>query len=300
MKNEIIVDPHYLSGEKEKWHLKFNHSSCRDNCVDYNLPPDKREPMLIYISLEAVKYHEKPSLTQTVEVGKLRFPVDEKPESIRLTSHMDDSIVRNIVETLIKEGYAKQTGIRTERYQDYPGDEIESFHYARLDVTDYYNDYIREKEKQVDNSPISDIRLVEKYDDPYCLSQKPLDYLTCRIGGIEQDRQWVGTDGVDFRQTAELYPKSRYQLYELAAKAQSKQMQLYEDACKRVSDYSVYEARGVFRMRCKIDGVQQMSRQVDKEDVSTYLAYKDIFVLAAKYYKDVLTEGVNNTMSRTR
>ena len=28
MKNEIIVDPHYLSGEKEKWHLKFNHSSC--------------------------------------------------------------------------------------------------------------------------------------------------------------------------------------------------------------------------------------------------------------------------------
>ena len=89
-------------------------------------------------------------------------------------------------------------------------------------------------------------------------------------------------------------------LYELAAKAQSKQMQLYVDACKRVSDYSVYEARGVFRMRCKIDGVQQMSRQVDKEDVSTYLAYKDIYVLAAKYYKDVLTEGVNNTMSRTR
>jgi hypothetical protein len=43
-----------------------------------------------------------------------------------------------------------------------------------------------------------------------------------------------------------------------------------------------------------------MSRQVDKEDVSTYLAYKDIYVLAAKYYKDVLTEAVNNTMSRTR
>ena len=124
--------------------------------------------------------------------------------------------------------------------------------------------------------------------------------MICRIGGIEQERKWVGMDGVNDTRTAELYPHSRYQLYGLAAKAHSKQLQLYEDTCKRMTDYSAYEAKGQFRIRCKIDGVQQMSKEVSRDDIQTYLAYKDASALVAKYYKDELTEGVKNNMSRSR
>lgn len=115
-----------------------------------------------------------------------------------------------------------------------------------------------------------------------------------------QEQQWVGMKGVLLFQTAELYPDSRYQLYELAAKAHSKQIQLYQKACKRISEPTLYEARGQFRFRCKIDGVQQLSKQVDRDDVQTYLAYKDMYILSTKYYKDELADGIVKYISRAR
>lgn len=296
-KNEITIDPHYLSGEKETWMLKFEHKSYRSSVTDYNLPQEERNPVKVGILLYVIKEGKTPSLTESVEIAQTSFLLNEKPERLRMVSHPDAD---DFIQALVEQGYAKQVGSKVEKVQDCPGSEIEEFKYSKLDVTDYYNSYISGKIKEMDNSPISDIQLCEIRDDPYSLSQKPLDYLKCRIGGVEQDRQWVGMDGILYSQTADLYPDSRYQLYELAAKAHSKQIQLYQTAWNRVTEASLYEAKGEFRMRCKIDGVQQLSKQVSRSDVSTYLAYKDMYILAVKYYKDELADGIVKNITRSR
>lgn len=85
-----------------------------------------------------------------------------------MTSHPD---AEDFVTALVEQGYAKQVGSKIEKVQDYPGDEIDEFRYAKLDMTDYYLSYISSKTKEMDNSPISDKQLCEKWKDPYSLTK---------------------------------------------------------------------------------------------------------------------------------
>lgn len=53
--NEIIIDPHCLSGEKERWTLKFEHKSFCSNFTDFNIPKEERNPTKIGVSLGQLK-----------------------------------------------------------------------------------------------------------------------------------------------------------------------------------------------------------------------------------------------------
>lgn len=57
----------------------------------------------------------------------------------------------------------------------------------------------------------------------------------------------------------------------------------------RISDINIYSGRGggLF-VRCKIDGVQQMGRQMNKLDVVCMQDDRNRDVIAARYFKDVL------------
>ena len=57
----------------------------------------------------------------------------------------------------------------------------------------------------------------------------------------------------------------------------------------RISDINIYSGRGGgYFIRCKVDGQQQMGRQMTALDVACFQDDKDRDALAARYFKDVL------------
>ena len=289
---QLIVDPHTLDRRKERWTVDFRHSAYVPNVVDYNNYKESQRER-IGISLYAHKEGKTPAFNQDILVADMSFPLGQVPSQIRMTSHPD---AEDIVEALVAQGYAWWEGDVVERHLDYPGaDEIEEFRFKRLDVTDFYQKFIRQREQDMMQSPISHICLCE---GQVCNGRNPKDYITCRIGGIEQERGWVGSDGQRLTRVASLYPASKYQLYELATKSHAKQLNLYKEAQERSTDHSIRLNKGMHYFRCKIDGEQQLSKVLGILDICDYERDKDIHALTAKYFADEL--GMQRQLSQGR
>lgn len=279
---QLTVDPHTLDGRKELWTLDFRHHAYVPNVVDYNNYEESRRER-IGISLYAHKEGKIPAFNQDILVGEMSFSVGKTPQQIMITSHPD---AEDIVEALVAQGYARWKGDVIERHQDYPGaDEIEEFRFKRLDVTDFYGRYLHQRGLDVMQSPVTHIRLCE---GQISNGRNPQDYITCRIGGIEQERGWVGSDGRKMMRVASLYSECRYQLYELAMKSHAKQLALYKEAGQRSTDHSIRFNKGMHFFRCKIDGEQQLSKVLGILDICDYQRNKDIHALTAKYFADEL------------
>lgn len=285
MKNKLVIDPHTLSGEKETWALQFRHYMFIP-ADGVPLHPDILTPQRIGILMEAVKEGETTADNVNIVIGTASFVPGHKPDIIRLTTYPD---TENFVDALLENGLAKRLGETIERHQDYPGeDEIEEFRYQQLDITDYYNQYIENSLKWVDESPISHISLCQ---GDICNGKDPRDYIKCRIGGIEQKQAWVGLDGRKFIQVAACYPDSRAQLYELVLQSHAKQLKLYDEAKIRVTDARTFFNKGTHYVRCKIDGIQQMAKEIDRIDICDYQIGKDMHALVSKYFANELNDG---------
>lgn len=294
MENQLTIDPHTLRREKETWTLQFRHYMFTP--ADGVSPhPDIRIPQRVGILMEAVKEGETPADRENIVIGTASFVPGLKPDIIRLTTHPD---TENFVDALLENGLAKRLGETIERHQDYPGaDEIEEFRFRQLDITEYYNQYIKDSLKRTEESPISHISLCQ---GEICNGVDPQDYIKCRIGGIEQKRAWVGLDGRKFIQVAACYPDSRAQLYELVLQSHAKQLRLYNEAKVRVTDARTIFNQGTHYVRCKIDGVQQMAKEVGRLDICDYQISKDMHALVSKYFAGELETGLKNSMSRSR
>ena len=145
MDTQITVDPHYLSGEKEVWTLRFTHYVAEPKSFTYKTgeKPDTRAR--VHVSLEARKGDD------CIDVASISFLPGERPERMMMETHPDS---RDIIEGMVTQKLAKLTGERVERYRDYPGaDEIEEFRFQKIDVTQFYNDYMHSHEKKYMDSP---------------------------------------------------------------------------------------------------------------------------------------------------
>lgn len=286
MKNKLVIDPHTLSGEKETWTLQFKHVIQSKPDMDRT---ESNNIQRIGIMLDAFIKGDTPSMDENIFIGTASFIPGHKPDIINLTTY---PMSEDFVEALLNEGLAKRMGRTIERYQDYPGaDEVEEFLYQHLDITDFYNQYIKDRQKMAENSPVSHITLCQ---GPVVNGKNPQDYIKCRIGGIEfiQPR-WVGTQGRELFKVADYYPDARFHLYEMAEEAFAKELELYRQAQQRVTHYTCYEMKGNYYIRCKIDGEQQLARNINKLDVYDYLEDKNFYALAAKYYADKLENGTD-------
>ena len=76
---------------------------------------------------------------------------------------------------------------------------------------------------------------------------------------------------------------------------------MYAEAQKRVTDVTVKKIRPDDSMgwgiRCKIDGQQQMFREVKMTDVADYVSHQNGIALAAKYFNKELEQDI--TLSRS-
>lgn len=292
MSEKITIDPHYLSGEKETWSLRFTHSVFRSP-DEWNA--DKRiweSHNRIGISLEAERPGKTVAQSQNILVATASFQPGKKPELLKFSTHPD---AEGIVSALVEQGYGKKIGERTERYQDYPGaDEIEEFRYQYIDLTDFYNQYMAEHQKRAMKDPFSHF---VQCQGQVMNGRDPMDYMKCRIGGIEQNRAWSGITGRKFFEVASLYPDCRFQLNEMAQETFQKQLETYKQAQQRVTDATIVfnQKMGCHYLRCKIDGEQQLMKELERLDVCDFQISKDIHALAAKYYKKELDTGMKRS-----
>ena len=290
MSEKITIDPHYLSGEKETWFLQFTHSVFRSP-DEWNA--DKRiweSHNRIGISLEAERPGKTVAQSQNILVATASFQPGKKPELLKFSTHPD---AEGIVSALVEQGYGKKIGERTERYQDYPGaDEIEEFRYQYIDLTDFYNQYMAEHQKRAMKDPFSHF---VQCQGQVMNGRAPMDYMKCRIGGIEQNRAWSGLEGRLLFKLMEYYPEAQFHLNELAKKVFADPLARYEAAKNRVTDSKILFNGGIHYLRCKIDGEQQMTKELNRLDISDYQISKDIHALAAKYYEKELDTGMKRS-----
>lgn len=296
MSEKITIDPHYLSGEKETWSLRFTHSVFRS---PDNWNADKRiweSHDRIGICLEAERPGKTVAQSQNILVATASFQPGKKPELLKFSTHPD---AEGIVSALVEQGYGKKIGERTERYQDYPGaDEIEEFRYQYIDLTDFYNQYMAEHQKRAMKDPFSHF---VQCQGQVMNGRDPMDYMKCRIGGIEQNRAWSGITGRKFFEVASLYPDCRFQLNEMAQETFQKQLETYKQAQQRVTDATIVfnQKMGCHYLRCKIDGEQQLMKELERLDVCDFQISKDIHALAAKYYEKELDTGMKRSQGRS-
>jgi len=278
MKNQITIDPHTLDHQLQTWDLRFRHYMFTSS-DSVTSRPGIKQIQRVGIILEATREGRTPAENENVLIGTASFLPGHKPEIIQLTTQPDGE---SFVKALLDNSLAKRIGQTIARHKDYPGaDEMEEFRYHHLDITDYYNQYMEDKQKEAMDSPLSHIFLCE---GPICNGVDPQFYFTCRIGGIEQPRQWVGPQGRDLFKVVGYYPDCRFHLYEMATEVFDKQLKLYHQAQQRITDPTVLFNKGTHYIRCKIDGEQQMVKEVDRLDISDYQINKDFAALAAKYY----------------
>lgn len=294
MNNQIVIDPHTLDGRKETWTLRFEHYISTHSRADR---PGLRDSIRVNIKLEAFKKGPTTSMDEHVEIGKASFITGHKPDTIIITSHPD---AEDFVAALLEDGRAKKIGQTIDRHQDYPGaDETEEFRYQHLDITGFYNEFMKEKREDLLDAVKSPLTHIFQCEGQVTNGQNPADYITCRIGGIEQDRAWVGYQGRELFNLMQHYPDARYQLQEMAQKAYAPQLALYRQAQQRVTEPTTRFRTGNHYIRCKIDGQQMLSRMVDRLDWCDYDRDRDFAALAAKYYAGQLNVSVKNGRGMT-
>lgn len=296
MKDKFVYDPHYLSGEKEEFTLSFSHYAFRSAARQWDKESKEwKNPTRVGIMLLAERKGETPSRNISITVATTSFLPGQKPDVIRMNTQDADG---EFTAQLIEQGFAKYFNSGVERQQDCPGAEIEEFPWIHIDVTDFYNRYMKEHEQKAMESPISHIFQCQ---GPIVNGKDPADYMKCRIGGIEQKPQWSGITGRKFFEVASLYPDCRFQLNELAHEAFQKQLEIYKQAQQRVTGATIVfnQKMGCHYLRCKIDGEQQLMKEVERLDICDYQISKDIHALAAKYYENELDGGMKRTQCRS-
>lgn len=286
---KLTVDPHNLSGELQMWDLKFELSCYTPEEDRYNRRTNQDLRERIRIRLLAGR--GEGSMRNTVELGTARIIAGEKLEKIKMTVFCDS---RDFVKPLMEQYGARYIGEYTERHQDYPGaDEIEEFNWQFLDIADFFNRYVEMKQKQLPESPLDNIGMLKKEGRPY--NERP-QHMVCDIGGVRQDIRWCGGYNDYIFELAEKYPEYTFQLHDFAAKIYAKELQTYDEAQNRVTDVTVKKIRPDDSMgwgiRCKIDGQQQMFREVRMKDVADYVSHQNGIALAAKYFNKELEQDI--------
>ena len=297
MNDKFIYDPHDLSGEKETWKFSIKHYLFESNPEWDSSKREWTSHECVGISMKASRKGRIPSMDYRITVGSCSFPVGQRPERIILRT---EGAPVKFTEQLIEQGFASSVRKGVERHQDYPGAEIEEFPWHKIDVTGFYNRYMAEHQRRAADSPVSDIILCEQYYNPMNAGRRDDSYMKCRIGGIGQQRRWVGPDGRKLRKLATLYPESGFHLTELAEKTFRKELELYRAAQDRVTDSKVITRNGDAYLRCHIDGVQQSARKLNSVDFCHYNASRDIHALVARYFDDALLLGQDKSLSQGR
>ena len=296
MRDKFVYYPHNLSGKKETYTLSFSHYTFRSAIEEWDKETRQwKNPVRVGIMLNAKKKGDNPAWNDNITVATTSFLPGQKPDSIRMTTQDANG---EFTRQLIEQGFAKFIKEGCERHQDYPGAEIEEFPWVRIDVTELYDSYMKEHQQRMKDSPISDRVLCEKYYNPCKAGPRRSDellYMKCRIGGVEQNRQWVGVEGRKLHEVAELYPECSFQLNELAEEAFEKQLHTYRQAQQRITDASTRESAGRHYLRCKIDGEWQLSKEINQVDWCHYHNSNDIHALAAKYYAKELNDSISRS-----
>lgn len=262
--NLMIQQKGSESSGVEVWKLEFVHRVFRPAEPD---PP--RPGVRVGVMLDAVLQTDEPDLRRSVCVASASFLPGEKPDMGHMTVREAGEAM---LTALVQQGFG-------------------SLKNGCLDVSGFYDKYMTEHELAAMRSPVSHV---------FGCQGPGADvngWMYCRIGGIGQKPVRAGVTGRDMLRAAEYYPACRFQLTEYAAELYQQQLALYAQAGKRVTDYTIYEYKGKFLMRCRIDGVQQMAKEVDRPDMSYYIFYKDFFALAAKYYAGGLSGGMERSRS---
>lgn len=291
---KLTIDPHYLSGKLETWDLKFELSCYTPEEERYNRTANQDLRERIKIRLQAER-GEGP-MKETVELGTARIIAGERPEMIRMKVLSDfEDFVKPLVE---------QVGVRcvseyTERHQDYPGaDEIEVFNWQNIDIADFFYRYVSMKQQQMVDSPFDNIHMTKKEGTPY--NERP-EHMVCDIGSVRQEIKWCGCYEDYIFRLAEKYPEYTFQLHDFAAGVYAKELQAYREAQQRISDVTVKKVRPDDSMgwgiRCKIDGQQQMFRDIRMTDVADYMSHQNGTALAAKYFSKEI--GPDITLSKS-
>ena len=209
---KLIVDTHSLSKEKEEWKLHFEHSSFIKEAFESYHRRGEKPVEFIGVSLYASNGR------YNTQIGSMNFMAGQKPDKWMMTMHPDAG---ELAEAMVRQGLAIDRGTKIERFQDYPGaDEIEEFRYKKLDITDFYNSYMRENKRKWSAGPYSHIIQCE---GQVCNGVNPEDYMTCRIHNVKQEPKWVGSDGRNMLHTATLYPECGFHLHELMDRTFSRQ-----------------------------------------------------------------------------
>lgn len=270
------------AGNSCQWDLRFHHSlffPATEQGVSYN-PHERR----VGIVLEASRPRESSRLRETELIATASFPVNVTSRPARL-DFVSVPGKGEFVQALVEQGYAtcsKEADLQLSR---------------NIDLYGFYDRYVARVKETMRNDEVSHIRL--GWGQP--INGRPAEeYITCRIGGIEQSYEWVGTTGKRIQDVVDVCPDTRFQFYELVKDTHAKHIALYHEAQKRVTDFKAYTHLGDYHIRCKIDGVHQFSKTVGRLDMCDYKRDHNIAALCAKYYGNELDAGQKLNCNRSR
>ena len=270
----------------EHWILDFDFGFNNDN-----------EPVL-----ELKAERGKGAQCETIELGETKLDLDNPEKRIILTG-LDDNYPE-LTAALFQSGKARQVGEYTERHQDYPGaDEIEEFHFKRMDVTDLFRKYIQLRNAQYLFSPVTDIR-VERKGGEYDLT--PWDWMCVKLGGISDLAGKINrTESLILKQYRDK-PLYNFLLQDLTHQKFKPEINHLKDAMKRITDVDIrFGGLGAHipgpHIRCRIDGEQQMSLSIGRELLDKCNEAPDPELaqqqLAALFYSGELRESREQTKS---
>ena len=294
MMNELLMNPLQGGEEKETWNLTLRHYAFRPATYD-STRPGVRDIRRVGIILEAVRKGDGFKLGDNVMIGTASFRPGKKPEVMMFTTYPKAD---RFVDELIAQGYAKYIGKNIERMPEGSGlRTMREYHYHHLDLTAFYDSYIEQHLKAMNDSPLSHFRIHEGQDEHNIHQQ---DRISCRMGGLEMPKVEVGVEGRRFSEAASLYPECRFHLYELATDSFATQLNLYREVQQRMTDFSVLFRNGSHYVRCRIDGEQQMAKEINLLDICDYERDKDQAALVAKYFARELQIGEKLSQGRGR
>ena len=236
--------------EFQKYRLEFEH---------YFHAPDKAE-----ITLVARCVDGKNNDCEDIAHGQIN-PQDPL-KRIVLKALTDDC--REMLQTLCQNGRVKDAGQYTERYQDYPDDEIECFNWSKIDVTDLYRKYIQLRNAQYLFSPLTDIQIVRKCGENDWTEK---DWLVAKLAGISDiaEKMRVAYDTKHLRNAAQV-PLYGFILQEEAHKAFAPEVNRLKEAMNRMDNVQIRKDRtngyvNALHLSCHIDGERQMSLSIGNE-----------------------------------
>lgn len=265
----------------EDWKLSFEH--------DFNID---NQPI---IRLKA--YRGEGVEREDIELGSAYLNPDNLQDRIVIKGNDDN--FPEITESLIRSGKIRLVNQYTERYQDYPGaDEIEDFHFKRMDVTDLYQNFLKLRNSQYLFSPITDVQEVEN-DTGYSYLN---NWISAKLAGILELSERCNNQEQMIVKCYKDKPLYNFLLQDIAHRKFAAEINHLKESMTRLTDVNI-SFKGP-HVRCKIDGEQQMALSVGRELLDKCRETPDtelaIHQVAALLYSQELTEtqAQSNGMKR--